>query len=136
VCAGGPAEEYCNRLETQNSSEDSVRLMVLFANFLTQLYLCLFFSMMTQCCTCCCCCARPGNCEHISTGCSRGCFHFCGRLMTCCGVGWCGYLFLSNSSLTSRRTEKRLVLLLTLDLLSDSDEHKRIHVTDSSGTLT
>jgi hypothetical protein len=92
MCAGGPAEEYCNRLQTQNSGEQVVKLMLLAGRISHYLFLCLFCCMITGCFTCCCCCARPDFCICISTPCSRRCFRYWGRLVTLCGCGWCAFL--------------------------------------------
>lgn len=87
LSAGGPAEEYCSRLESQNDAEFVVRMMILLGGVAGQIVSCVFWFMCTACCTC--FCARPGYCERISTRFSKGCYHWWGRLVTCCGCGWC-----------------------------------------------
>lgn len=90
VTTGAAAEEYCNVLESQNSGVHFLKWIVLAGALVALLLKVMFWCMCTACCTCWCCCARPGCFERISSACSRGCFHWWSRLITCCGCGWCG----------------------------------------------
>lgn len=87
--AEGPAERYCERLETQNSGELTVALIVYIGQATIVILVLFGLCFCTAGCTSCCCCARENWCYNYSTACSEGCYACWGGCLLRCGCGWC-----------------------------------------------